>query len=152
MSDDDRTERALGGEEVGRIPRSVSTVGVLSIIFGGLGLLLCILGFRRAFGGEYGSAVGGILKVLFFLASGLGLTGGMGLLGQKKWGIPVSSAYGIASLAASAPMGIYLLAKWGTAAFMASLFPIIVGCTYPIVVLAVVNSRKVKKLYETKGE
>ena len=134
-----------------RIPGSVSTVGVLSIIFGGLGVLLGAVGLQRAFGGEYGSAMNGILKVLFFLASGLGLTSGIALLREKKWGIQVSNVYGIAFLTASAATGIYLLAKWGTVAFVASLFPIIVGCVYPIVVLAVVNSKKVKELYETKG-
>jgi hypothetical protein len=113
-----------------------------------------------------------VITIVQFLINGAGLTAGIGLLGSKRWSILLSNIYAIATIVLLAanfiivrqlmerifenPMIMSEMSAQDMMALqtmkrivplLAGTFSLILGSAYPVILLALLNRRKVKDYY-----
>lgn len=113
-----------------------------------------------------------VITIVQFLINGTGLTAGIGLLGSKRWSILLSNIYAIATIVLllanfviirqlmdqvfSNPMIMSEMSAQDLMALqtmkrlipvIAGTFSLILGSAYPVVLLVLLNRRKVKDYY-----
>jgi hypothetical protein len=175
-----------------------TVIGILSIIICSLGLLFGIIGMigMIAANSLFGSipvdmvkeaevilsavnsalTFGLIIAIVQLVLRGVGLAGGIGLLGNKRWSIVVSDIYA-AGMIILLIVNFFIMKEvvnriFENPAIMAELqnedvpiqfvkriitgfsgaFSIIIGSIYPVVVLALINLPSVRKFYASQGK
>ena len=173
-----------------------TVIGILSIIICSLGLLFGIIGMvgmivaNSLFGSipvdmvqeaevilsavNTALTFGLIIAIVQLVLRAVGLTGGIGLLGNKRWAIVVSDIYA-AGMIVLLVVNFFLMKEvvnriFQDPAIMAELqnedvpiqfvkrvitsfsgaFSIIIGSIYPVLVLALINLPKVRKFYASQ--
>ena len=173
-----------------------TVIGILSIIICSLGLLFGIIGMvgmivaNSLFGSipvdmvqeaevilsavNTALTFGLIIAIVQLVLRAVGLTGGIGLLGNKRWAIVVSDIYA-AGMIVLLVVNFFLMKEvvnriFQDPAIMAELqnedvpiqfvkrvitsfsgaFSIIIGSIYPVLVLALINLPKVRKFYSSQ--
>lgn len=173
-----------------------TVIGILSIIICSLGLLFGIIGMvgmivaNSLFGSipvdmvqeaevilsavNTALTFGLIIAIVQLVLRAVGLTGGIGLLGNKRWAIVVSDIYA-AGMIVLLIVNFFLMKEvvnriFQDPAIMAELqnedvpiqfvkrvitsfsgaFSIIIGSIYPVLVLALINLPKVRKFYASE--
>jgi hypothetical protein len=173
-----------------------TVIGILSIIICSLGLLFGIIGMvgmivaNSLFGSipvdmvqeaevilsavNTALTFGLIIAIVQLVLRAVGLTGGIGLLGNKRWAIVVSDIYA-AGMILLLIVNFFLMKEvvnriFQDPAIMAELqnedvpiqfvkrvitgfsgaFSIIIGSIYPVLVLALINLPKVRKFYSSQ--
>ncbi len=175
-----------------------TVIGILSIIICSLGLLFGIIGMvgmivaNSLFGSipvdmvqeaevilsavNTALTFGLIIAIVQLVLRAVGLTGGIGLLGNKRWAIVVSDIYA-AGMIVLLIVNFFLMKEvvnriFQDPAIMAELqnedvpiqfvkrvitsfsgaFSIIIGSIYPVLVLALINLPKVRKFYASQDK
>lgn len=113
-----------------------------------------------------------VITIVQFLINGAGLTAGIGLLGDKRWSILLSNIYAVATIVLllanffilrqlmdqifTNPMIMSQMSAQDLMAFqtirriipaIAGTFSLILGSAYPVILLVLLNRRKVKDYY-----
>lgn len=144
-------------------PGGATAIGVLNLVFGGISLIVGVLGLAVAFG--YFSLGGGfivlgLVQVLGFLFTILEIVAGILLLANKKSGITLSFTYAIGNIAltvlgyvlqmtmASAMGG--LSGGAGAAAAGIGLLGLVLAIAYSVVILFVLRSAAIKSFYANR--
>jgi len=147
MSDDS----ALTNEPVKPRPGAATALGALDVLLGGIALLWGLFRIAKAFNPEVGGVLYGVLNIPAFLAGALGLIAGVGLLGEKKWGVGASAIYAVASVVLNIPMLVAALStEQGLGQIVAR--HAVVGIGYPVIALLLGVVPTVREFYRTKGE
>lgn len=135
----------------GQRPTVGTVLGILNIIFGGLGIIFGITGTLAASGLTALIGVSGVLILILAIVglavAALCLVAGIGLLMNKKWSVMLSTVYALANIAVQILNVILYAAFIGTETIVANLFGTIVGVAYPIIVLILINQKPVKDFY-----
>lgn len=135
----------------GKRPAVGTVLGVLNIIFGGLGVIGGITGTLAASGLMALIGASGVLLLILAIiglaVAALCLVAGIGLLINKKWSVMLSTVYALANIAVQILSVILYAVFIGAETIMANILWTIIGVAYPIIVLILINQKAVKDFY-----
>ncbi len=147
MDDDTRPS----DDHVERRPGAATTVGALDILLGGLALAWGLFRIVKSFDPDVGGILYGILNIPACVIGGLGVIAGVGLLGEKKWGITASNVFALACLAVNIAMFVAVLSTEQSLGQVIARH-VVVGAVYPAIALLLAALPAVREFYAIKGE
>jgi len=132
----------------GKRPTVATVFGVLNVIFGGLG----VLGVMGAIASLSVAPILGAIQLGNVAGSAVVLFSGILLLTNKKNALSVTNLAILISIGLTLALVVYLIATLGIVGVIASIFAVILGGVYPLLVfLLVLRNETVKSFYNSQS-
>lgn len=129
-------------------PTVATVFGVLNVVFGGLGVLGIMTALQTF---SAGSTVLGLLQIGNVAGSAVLLFSGILLLTNKNNALSITNLAVLISVALTAALVIFLISTAGIVGVIASIFVVILGGVYPLLVfLLVLRNANVKSFYGSR--